>query len=113
MKRTFASAVFCATLTAACLAAYGADAQTRRLQFEPMNFDMWCQEHMHLPPKRCDKRLPDDDAAFQAYANKMEGYETQQLNQGWRDQRLNNTILRSDPSANPAGTPPTRTITPQ
>jgi len=112
MKKTLKSAVFGATLSAACLAAYGAVAQPQHLKFEPMNFDLWCQEHEHLPPARCDKRLPQDDAAFQAYSNKMEGYETQQLNQTARDRRLDNTLLRSDPSANPAGTPPTQPIPP-
>jgi hypothetical protein len=112
MNNALTRAVFCAALSAACLAANGADAQLQRLQFEPMNFDLWCQEHMHHSPKRCDKRLPEDDAAFQDYSNKMEGYETQQLNSQARDRRLNNTILRSDPSANPAGTPPTQPIPP-
>jgi hypothetical protein len=105
--------VFHAALFAACLAAPVAVAQTRHLDFAPMNFDLWCQEHMHYAPERCDKRLPEDDAAFQAYANKIEGYETQQLNSQARDRRLNNTLLRSDPSANPSGTAPDRTITPQ
>lgn len=112
MKSTLARAIFGATLSAACLAAYGAEAQTQHRQFQPMNFDLWCQEHEHHSARRCDKRLPEDDAAFQAYSNKIEGYETQQLNQEARDHRLNNTILRSDPSANPAGTPPTQPITP-
>jgi hypothetical protein len=92
----------------------GADAQQHswRNQLQPMNFDMWCQEQQHLPPARCDKRLPQDDAAFQAYANKIEGYETQQLNQDAKDRRVDQTILRSDPSSNPAGTPSTAPIPP-
>ena len=56
--------------------------------------------------------LKNADAAFQAYANKMEGYETQQLNQDAKDRRVDQSILRSDPSANPAGTPPTAPIPP-
>src|SRR5580698_8866470 len=51
-----------------------ADAQPRLLDLHEMNFDMWCQEHEHLPPKRCDKRLPQDDSAFQAYAYLLETY---------------------------------------
>src|SRR5271167_2844127 len=81
-----------ATLTfgLALLTAVGAAAQQHswRNQLQPMNFDMWCQEQQHLPPARCDKRLPQDDAAFQAYANKIEGYETQQLNQDTQQHRL-------------------------
>jgi hypothetical protein len=110
MKNSLATLVFgLAVLTAA-----GANAQQHswRNQLQPMNFDLWCQEHEHLPPARCDKRLPQDDAAFQAYSNKIEGYETQQLNQDAKDRRVDQTILRSDPSANPAGTPPTTPIAP-
>ncbi len=86
--------------------------QSWRSQLHPQNFDIWCQETQHLPPARCDKRLPQDDAEFQAYANKIEGYETQQLNQDAEQRRLDQAITRSDPSANPASTPPTAPIPP-
>ena len=108
------NALVCGAVGLMVLAATAANAQQHswRNQFEPMNFDLWCQEHEHLPPARCDKRLPQDDAAFQAYANKMEGYETQQLNSDAQQRRLDQAINRSDPSANPAGTPPTAPIPP-
>ncbi|HTW33730.1 MAG TPA: hypothetical protein VMD53_03855 [Rhizomicrobium sp.] len=109
MKNSLATAAF----GLAILIASGADAQQSwRNKFQPMNFDMWCQEHKHLPPERCDKRLPQDDAEFQAYANKIENYETQQLNQNAQDRRINRAIQNSDPSSNPAGTPPTQPIPP-
>lgn len=92
------------------LAAGGAPAQ-RLLPLQPMNFDLWCQENQHLPPARCDKRLPQDDAAFQAYVNTVERYETQQLNQAAQERRLERLLKRSpvDNSRQPAPspTPPT------
>ncbi|MGD0190299.1 MAG: hypothetical protein ABSD74_06125 [Rhizomicrobium sp.] len=78
-----------------------AEAQPRLLNLPETNFDMWCQEHEHLPPKRCDKRLPQDDAAFQAYVNLMESYETQKLNSESRARRLERAI-----NENPANNPP-------
>lgn len=80
-------------------------------EVQEMNFDMWCQEQQHLPPARCDKRLPQDDAAFQAYVNTVERYETQQLNQAAQERRLERLLKRSpvDNSRQPAPspTPPT------
>src|SRR5271170_3594735 len=98
MKKTLKSAVFGATLSAACLAAYGAVAQPQHLKFEPMNFDLWCQEHEHLPPARCDKRLPQDDAAFQAYSNKMESYEIEYLHRHNSDRSLQQDLRHINPS---------------
>jgi len=95
----------------AILSVSDAGAQTRRLQFHPQSFDMWCQETQHLAPARCDKRLPEDDQAYQAYVNQNENYEAKQQNQKADEHRLNQAILRSDPSANPAGTPPTAPVT--
>jgi hypothetical protein len=108
MKKILACAAFGLAL---CAASQGG-AQQRHLKFQPSSFDMWCQETAHLPPSRCDKRLPEDDAAYQAYVNKSENYQMQQQNQKADENRLNQTILRSDPSANPAGTPPTQPVTP-
>jgi hypothetical protein len=102
-----------ATSFAVVLIATGASAQGEHpYPLHEMNFDMWCQEQQHLPPERCDKRLPQDDAEFQAYANKIEGYETQQLNQQRQENRIDQAINRADPSANAAGTPPTQPIPP-
>ena len=66
-----------------------------------MNFDMWCQEEQHLPPARCDKRLPEDDAAFQAYRNKIENYEIPYLQRKRDEQTLNRVILHNDPVDHP------------
>jgi hypothetical protein len=66
-----------------------------------MNFDMWCQEEQHLPPARCDKRLPADDAAFQAYRNKIETYEIPYLQRKRDEQTLNRAILHNDPVDHP------------
>lgn len=78
-----------------------AEAQTTRPQLHEMNFDMWCQEHQHLPPSRCDKRLPDDDAAFESYVDTIEHYETQQLNGEAKDRRIDRMIDRADPIDHP------------
>ncbi|HEX3667144.1 MAG TPA: hypothetical protein VHU23_18120 [Rhizomicrobium sp.] len=66
-----------------------------------MNFDMWCQEQQHLSPERCDKRLPQDDAAFQAYTNKIENYEIPYLQRRQKDQTLNQVIIHNDPVDHP------------
>lgn len=112
MKTVLACTALSLALSLALLAASGASAQQRHLKFQPQSFDMWCQETAHLAPSRCDKRLPDDDAAYQAYVNKNENYEQQQQNQKADEHNLNQAILRSDPSSNPAGTPPTAPVTP-
>ena len=75
------------------------------------NFDTWCQEEQNLPPARCDKRLPQDDAAFHAFVDKMEQYETQDLNRKARERNLDRT-LSTDPTVNqtdPAANQPIRT----
>jgi hypothetical protein len=86
-----------------------------------MNFDMWCQEEQNLPPDRCDKRLPEDDAAFQAYRAKIEKYEIPYLQKKQRDENLSTAIIHNDhaddptePSTEPsagASTPCTGVIT--
>jgi hypothetical protein len=72
-------------------------AQATRYNVQEMNFDMWCQEQQHLPPDRCDKRLPEDDAAFDAYRAKIERYEIPYLKEQQRQQQLNVDILHNDP----------------
>ena len=66
-----------------------------------MNFDMWCQEEAKLPPERCDKRLPEDDAAFTAYRDKIQNYEAQYLQQRDQTDNLNRTLLHNDPVDHP------------
>ena len=98
MKRT---GVALAGLALAVLAVR-ADAQSDSpYPLNEMNFDMWCQEEQHLPPDRCDKRLPADDAAFQAYRNKIETYEIPYLQRKSHDQTLNRVILHNDPVDHP------------
>jgi hypothetical protein len=82
-------------------AALQASAQPTQLDLHEMNFDMWCQEHEHLPPARCDKRLPKDDAAFQAYVNLIENYETQKLNNEAKERHIDRML-----ETNPASAPP-------
>jgi hypothetical protein len=91
------------TFAAAALAVLmaRADAQSTRYDLTDMNFDMWCQEEQHLPPDRCDKRLPADDAAFNAYRNKIEGYEIPYLQDKENKQTFNRVILHNDPVDHP------------
>jgi hypothetical protein len=92
MKTTI---LFAAT---ACLLLSGAArAQTGTVPVQNMNFDLWCQEQQHLPPDRCDKRLPEDDAAFNAYRAKIEKYEVPYLQSRDAGQRLNRNVLQYDP----------------
>jgi len=85
----------------------GAQQGPRPFRLQEMNFDVWCQETQHLPPARCDRRLPEDDAAFQAYANTIENYEIQYLNRHAADRRIER-MLNNNPADNrPPGSPPT------
>jgi hypothetical protein len=77
-----------------------AEAQPRILKLREINFDMWCQEHRHLPPARCDKRLPRDDAAFENYVNAVEHYEVRRLNSQAREENVGR-MIESDPIDNP------------
>ncbi|HVP84816.1 MAG TPA: hypothetical protein VMS78_08855 [Rhizomicrobium sp.] len=73
-----------------------------RLELHTINFDLWCQETAKLPPDRCDKRLPEDDAAYNAYVDKVEKYEVPYLKDRQKDDVLNRAILHSEPTQNPA-----------
>ena len=75
--------------------------QDTRYNLQDMNFDMWCQEEKHLPAARCDKRLPEDDAAFNAYRDKVERYEIPYLQQQDRRLKLSTGILHNDPVDHP------------
>lgn len=77
------------------------ETQGMRYNVQNMNFDMWCQEEQHLPPERCDKRLPEDDAAFSAYRSKIERYEIPYLQEQQRQMRINTGILHNDPVDHP------------
>ena len=73
-----------------------------------INFDLWCQEQAHLPPDRCDKRLPEDNAAFEAYVDKIQKYEVPYLEQKQQEEDFSRVILHNDPVDNP-----TKPSTPQ
>src|ERR1700749_1969488 len=89
-----ASAAFAVIATAA-------GAQSQRYDVKTINFDLWCQETQHLAPDRCDKRLPEDEAAFEDYRAKVEKYEIPYLKGQETGAQLNRTILHDDPVDHP------------
>lgn len=66
-----------------------------------INFDLWCQETQHLAPERCDKRLPSDEADFEAYRAKVEKYEIPYMKSRENGQQLDRVILHNDPVDKP------------
>jgi hypothetical protein len=90
-----------------------------RYDVQDINFDMWCQEQQHLPAARCDKRLPEDDDAFNTYRAKIERFEIPYLQQQQRQLRLNSGILHNDPvdhpdqPSQPQNQPPTGPVPPR
>jgi hypothetical protein len=76
-------------------------------RLQSVNFDIWCQETQHLPPRRCDKRLPEDDAAYQAYQNKIENYEIEYLHRHDSGRSLQRDLTHIDPSGVPPAQPGT------
>jgi hypothetical protein len=96
MKQMAHRAALAAALLLCC---GGAQAQVgRNYDVKPMNFDLWCQGTAHIDPDRCDKRLPADDEAFQAYRAKIEAYEIPYLKQQNRNLRIDTDILHNDPT---------------
>jgi len=90
-----------ASAVALCCAA-GAHGQAgRNYNVQTMNFDLWCQEQAHLPAERCDKRLPDDEKAFNEYRIKIERYEIPYLQQKNNDANIDRTFLHNDPVDRP------------
>jgi hypothetical protein len=84
-------------LLAATVTAMPAQAQRNgNLPVQEMNFDLWCQEQAGLPPDRCDKRTPQDEATFESYRAKVEAYEIPYLQQKASAARLDRDILRND-----------------
>jgi hypothetical protein len=71
-------------------------------QVTQMNFDLWCHEQAGLPVDRCDKRAPQDIAAFESYRAKVEAYEIPYLQRKNGAARLDRDILRNDPVDNPS-----------
>jgi hypothetical protein len=86
-------------LAAAVLLACGpASAQIgRNYDVHPMNFDLWCQDTAKIDPDRCDKRLPEDNDAFEAYRAKIDAYEIPYLREKNKDARIELNILHNDP----------------
>jgi hypothetical protein len=95
VKNILVAAVFAAAFAAP------ARAQNQHYDVENINFDLWCQETQHLPPARCDKRLPADEAAFEDYRSKVEKYEIPYLQGRENGAQLNRVILHGDPVDNP------------
>lgn len=95
------SAIIVAGLALAVISCRALAQSDKPYPLHEMNFDMWCQEQQHLPPERCDKRLPEDDAAFQAYRNTIEHYEVPYLQRRDDEQNLNRVILHNDPVDHP------------
>jgi hypothetical protein len=89
------------TLSAAALSVAFCNGAQAAVQLTEMNFDLWCQEEQHLPPDRCDKRLPEDDAAFNAYRAKIENYEVPYLQDREQKENMNRIILHNDPVDHP------------
>jgi hypothetical protein len=88
-------------LAVAALVLIGSRADAQSVTLSEMNFDMWCQQQANLPPDRCDKRLPRDDAAFEAYQKKIEDYEVPYLQQRQQKEHMNEIILHNDPVDHP------------
>jgi hypothetical protein len=83
--------------TAAFMSGHAQAQATGAVPLTNVNFDMWCQEQEHLPPDRCDKRLPEDDAKFQAYVAKIQGYEVPYLQDRQEKADMNRVIFHNDP----------------
>src|ERR1700760_51215 len=98
MKTTRTLLLAVAASAALTLSAQGEGAG---LDLKNINFDLWCQETQHLPPDRCDKRLPSDEADFEAYRDKVEKYEVPYEKGQQSGAQLNRIILRGDPVAHP------------
>ena len=71
-----------------------------------LNFDLWCQETQQLPPARCDKRQPSDEADFESYRTKVEKYELPYMKGRETGQQLDRAILHNDPVDHPVAQDP-------
>lgn len=78
-----------------------AQRESEPLKLQSLNFDMWCQETQKLPPARCDRRSPADDAAFQTFSNKLETYEIENMRVQTRNDEINREIVHYDPVGRP------------
>jgi hypothetical protein len=102
MKRLLVAGMTAAVLMSGSAPIFPAWAQRNgNYPVTEMNFDLWCQEQSGLPPELCNKRSPEDNAAFEAYRAKVEAYEIPYLQQKANAARLDRDILRNDPVDNP------------
>ena len=85
-----------------------ASAQRSNYDVKGMNFYMWCQETARIDPARCDKRMPEDEATFEAYRSKIEQYEIPYLQDKQGQISLDNNVLHKDPVDNPVIQDPQR-----
>jgi hypothetical protein len=99
--RNVRNGLWLALLLSAVAARADAQSEGGPLPLAEINFDMWCQENQHLPPDRCDKRLPQDDQAYQEFVAKFEKYEIPYLERRQDDENLNRVILHGDPIDHP------------
>ena len=105
--RRFLIGLAVATLALPASAQQNPNDKTSRFDVQDINFDLWCQQQEGLPPDRCDKRTPEDEAKYEAYRNLVEKYELPYLKRKNADQNLNRIIIHADPepSENPANHP--------
>ena len=89
--------IFLAMLVAGALCAPAQAQRNSNYAVKEMNFDLWCQLQANLPAERCDKRTAQDEAAFNAYRDKVEAYEIPYLQRKNADARLDRNILHADP----------------
>jgi hypothetical protein len=99
--QTLRTCFFAAAALAVLVARAEAQEGGGRYPLHEINFDMWCQEERHLPPERCDKRLPQDDADYQAYVAKIESYEVPYLQRQRDDVNIDRVIVHDDPIDHP------------
>jgi len=67
-----------------------------RYDVKSVNSDLWCQEQAKLPVARCDQRLPEDEATFNAYRATIEKYETDYIKEKNSEQNFNRAIINRD-----------------
>jgi hypothetical protein len=97
MRVAFFAGVAVGVMTAGV--AYAQDTTT--YDVKTINYDLWCQEQANLPADRCDQRLPQDEARYEAYRSTIEKYEIPHLQDKQREQQFDANVLHADPIDNP------------
>jgi len=62
-----------------------------------LDFDIWCTEEQHIPYERCERRLPEDVAKFEAYREIVERYEIPYLQEKDLSLHFDKALLHNDP----------------